>query len=343
MLIESAYPLREHNSFGFDVNAAFFARAGGEDDLREALTWCQENGQPLFALGGGSNTVFAGPPPGLVLQIGINGIEHELEADGGVLLRIGAGEDWHGLVEHCLEQGWHGLENLALIPGAVGSAPIQNIGAYGVELASHFVQLEAIDREDGSAVTLDKEACAFGYRDSAFKQHWRDRFLISRVWLRLNTQPKLVTDYPAVHSALQSLDSPTPADVFNAVVSVRKARIPDPTEIGNSGSFFTNPIVDTETADKLKAEHPTLPNWLQPDGHIKLSAGWLIEHCGWKGFRDGAVGVHENQALVLLNLGGADGNDVLALATRIAASVQETFGLVLTIEPTVLQAQGARS
>ncbi|MEM9601726.1 MAG: UDP-N-acetylmuramate dehydrogenase [Pseudomonadota bacterium] len=337
MLIESAYSLAEHNSFGFDICAAFFARAGSEDDLREALAWCSDNSQPLCALGGGSNTVFAGQPPGLTVHIGIKGIEHEAHPDGSVVLRVGAGEDWHALVTHCLEQGWHGLENLALIPGAVGSAPIQNIGAYGVELSDRFVQLEAIDREDGGAVTLDAEACAFGYRDSAFKQHWRERFLISRVWLKLNTTAQPVLDYPAIRKALQDTVSPTPEDVFNTVVAVRRARIPDPREIGNAGSFFTNPLVQGETRARLLADHPDLPNWPQADGQYKLSAGWLIEQCGWKGFRDGAVGVHEHQALVLLNLGGATGLDVLALAERIADSVRVTFGIDLTIEPTVVR------
>ncbi len=337
MFIESAYSLREYNSFGFDVIAAFFARAGSEEDLREALTWCQDNQQPLFALGGGSNTVFVGPPSGLVLQIGIKGIEHERQDDGSVLLRVGAGEDWHSLVAHCLEQGWHGLENLALIPGAVGSAPIQNIGAYGVELSDVFVQLEAIDRQDGSAVTLDSDACAFGYRDSAFKQHWKDRFLISRVWLKLHTTPTLKINYPALRSALQDRSDVTPKDVFDAVVSVRKARIPDPAEIGNTGSFFTNPIVTTTQAEALLCDYPDMPHWPQDDATQKLSAGWLIEACGWKGHRNGAVGVHENQALVLLNLGDASGHDILALAEQIADSVESRFNLRLTIEPTVLK------
>ncbi len=336
MFIESAYSLRQHNSFGFEVEAAFFARAGSEDDLREALAWSSENRQPLFALGGGSNTVFAGPPAGLILHIGIKGIEHEYGDDGSVLLRVGAGEDWHTLVSHCLEQGWHGLENLALIPGGVGSAPIQNIGAYGVELSKVFVQLEAIDREDGQAVTLDKEACAFGYRDSAFKNHWKDRYLISRVWLKLHTEPNLTVDYPSLKSALQGRDDIGPRDVFDAVVSIRKARIPDPAEIGNSGSFFTNPIVSAEQAQTLLSKHEQMPHWHQADGSVKLSAGWLIEFCGWKGHRDGHVGVHENQALVLLNLGDATGHDILALAEAIAKSVKETFAIELTIEPTVL-------
>lgn len=336
MLIESAYSLLDHNSFGFDVHATFFARAGGEDDLREALTWCEDNAQPLFVLGGGSNTVFASTPPGLTVQVALKGIEHEIQPDGTVILRIGAGEDWHNLVEHCLNQGWYGLENLALIPGAVGSAPIQNIGAYGVELSQRFVQLEAIDRHNGGVITLDAKACAFGYRDSAFKQHWRDRFLISRVWLKLHTVPQLTLEYPALQSALRDTKQPTPEDVFHAVAAVRRARIPDPGEIGNAGSFFTNPIVDADRAARLLAEHVDIPHWRQADGQIKLSAGWLIEKCGWKGFRDGAVGVHQHQALVLLNLGGATGRDVLALADRIVDAVELKFGIRLTIEPTVV-------
>lgn len=339
MIIESGYSLQEHNSFGFDVLANFFTSAGSELDVVEALEWAKQNGQPIYPIGGGSNILIVDSPPGLVLHINILGIEHHLEEDDedSVLLRIGGGEDWTRLVEHTIERGWFGLENLALIPGSAGAAPVQNIGAYGVELSDVLEKLEVVDRETRESFELSAKECAFGYRDSAFKGEFRDRYIITHLWLRLSLKETPVVEYPALRQALASPDHSCAREVFDAVVRIRSQRLPLPEELGNSGSFFTNPVISKKEAQLLTESFPELPQWPTENGEVKLAAGWLVEQCDWKGFREGEVGVYPHQAMVLVNYGDGTGAQILSLAKKIIASVEEKFGVLLTIEPNIIR------
>lgn len=338
MFIESGYSLKSLNSFGFDVTARFFADAGSEFDVIEALEWGEQNGQPVYPLGGGSNTVMVQAPAGLVLHVNVLGIEHYPQDDSSVLLRVGGGEDWPRLVAHTVEQGWYGLENLAMIPGNAGAAPVQNIGAYGVEIADVLEKLEAVDRDSGEIVELAADACEFGYRDSALKGRLRGRYIITHLWFRLSLSDRPVVEYPALRAELRDPDNCSAREVYDAVVAIRSRRLPLPEELGNAGSFFTNPIVSPELAQTLTEQFPELPQWPTDDGQVKLAAGWLVEQCGWKGFREGDVGVYPHQAIVLVNYGEATGEQILQLAREIIASVDKRYGVVLEIEPSVIGA-----
>ena len=255
-------------------------------------------------------------------------------------VRAGAGENWHDFVSWTLERGWPGLENLALIPGTVGAAPVQNIGAYGLEMAERFHTLEAVDLETGETVVLDRAACQFGYRDSVFKREAAGRSLITAVTFQLPKHWRPITGYADVARELEApgIIQPTAREVADAVIALRLRKLPDPAHIGNAGSFFKNPRIDAQAFQNLVARYPDLPHYPQPDGTVKLAAGWLIERCGWKGKTLGPVGVYERQALVLVNRGGARGEDVLRLARAIQASMRATFGVDLELEPVMLGA-----
>lgn len=342
MNIQNQYSLREHNSFGFDVCAEHYVRVETPDALHEALAEARQQHWPVMPLGGGSNLLLTRDLPGLVLQMALPGIELFEDDGDALLLRVGAGENWHALVEHCIERGWRGLENLALIPGCAGAAPIQNIGAYGVELVDVFDSLEAIELASGEAVEFSRDDCRFGYRDSAFKRELAGRFAITAIRLRLSRTAPLNIGYGALASELERADvqSPSVRDVADAVIRVRRSKLPDPAELGNAGSFFQNPVIDAEQFSALQKTHPNLPHYPQADGRIKLAAGWLVEQAGWKGYREGAVGVHRQQAIVLVHhhREGTQGSgaQVLDLARRIAADVQARFNVELEIEPRVI-------
>jgi UDP-N-acetylmuramate dehydrogenase len=302
--------------------------------LRDALAAARAAGLPVIVLGEGSNVVFAGDVEALVLRYTAAGREVLAEDGDSVTLRVAAGEHWHSLVCWCLEQGYHGLENLALIPGTVGAAPIQNIGAYGVELAPFVEAVHTVRIADGEALTLSQADCAFAYRDSIFKDALRDAVVITAVDFRLSRRPAPVTAYPSLREALAGRPTaPGPRDVFDAVVALRRARLPDPATTPNAGSFFKNPVVDAATAARLAGRYPGMPQF-EAAGGRKLAAGWLIEHCGWRGVEGEGVAVHPGHALVLVNRSG-DGRALLALAQRIQASVAEAFGCHLEIEPRV--------
>ena len=305
--------------------------------LCEALDWARAEGLRVTPIGEGSNLVLAGDVAGLVVRPMLRGISVVARDDATVTLRVAAGENWHAFVAGCLEEGYYGLENLALIPGTVGAAPIQNIGAYGVELESFVVAVHAIAIDNGEEVTLAAERCEFSYRDSVFKRALRDQVVITSVDLRLPLQPCVDTRYPslAAHLSEQGIAAPTPRDVFAAVVAIRSARLPDPAQIPNAGSFFKNPVVDAAIATALQSRFPDMPLFAAGEGGSKLSAAWFIDQCGWKGQREGGVGVHEHHALVLVHRGGATGADLLELAARIQESVAHTFGIDLEIEPRV--------
>nr|WP_242521524.1 UDP-N-acetylmuramate dehydrogenase [Motiliproteus sp. SC1-56] len=332
--METNRALRDENTLHLPARALRFLRADQLDQAREAIELAREQRWPLLVLGGGSNLVLTRDFPGLCLQIALAGISHRPLDGEWVEVSAAAGESWHGFVEHCLMQGWYGLENLALIPGTVGASPIQNIGAYGVEIKDFFHELEAIDRTTGKLRRFTRAQCGFGYRDSVFKRDGRDRYVITQVTFRLRRKPRLNLAYGALAQALSHLESPGPRDLFNAVVALRRAKLPDPAQLPNVGSFFKNPVVSEGQFSQLKTQYPELVAFPDPKG-VKLAAGWLIEKAGWKGVCDGGVAVHEAQALVLVNRGGARGEDVLRLAGRIQADIQARFGVGLEIEPRV--------
>ncbi len=294
-----------------------------------------------FVLGAGSNVVLTGDYDGLLLHVALRGRQLIGEDDDAWYIRAAAGENWHDLVEWTLAQGWPGLENLALIPGTVGAAPVQNIGAYGLELADRFLSLETFDLSSGHQQRLAHADCRFGYRDSVFKQqgwHIDGRRLITRVNLRLPKVWQPLTGYADLAAELErrQIAAPTPRQVADAVITVRRGKLPDPAQLPNAGSFFHNPLLSAADAARLLAAYPQLPRYPQPDGRVKVAAGWLIEYSGWKGRDLGRAGMYEKQALVLVNRGGARGADVLALARAVQTAVRERFGIELTPEPVML-------
>jgi UDP-N-acetylmuramate dehydrogenase len=340
----AGYPLKAHNTFGFDVRARFACRIEHEAQLMAAVRDARATGLPSLVLGGGSNVVLTGDFPGLVLLVALRGRRVVREDDDAWYVEAAGGEPWHEFVAWTLSQGLPGLENLALIPGTVGAAPIQNIGAYGLEMCERFASLRAVELATGDVVERDAEACGFGYRDSFFKREGRDRFVITSVTFRLPKvwQPRagyadLARELAAGSDRATGGDRPPTAQaIFDAVVAVRRAKLPDPLELGNAGSFFKNPVVDAAQFDALKSREPDVVSYLQADGRVKLAAGWLIDRCGWKGRAMGAAAVHERQALVLVNRGGASGAEVLALARAIQRDVLERFGVELEAEPVCL-------
>jgi len=338
------------NTFGVAARAPWLLEVDETSSLGEALELTQLHGLPLLMLGGGSNLLFAGDPPGAVARLRARAMSI-LDDDGArAIVRAEAGADWHALVMWSLEQGLCGLENLALIPGSVGAAPIQNIGAYGVEVGERVVAVEAWDRQAATMVRLDRQACAFGYRDSVFKRQ-PERWIVAAVELALDRPPRpqdasLRLGYAGIGEELAAMGvaaAPTAREVAEAVVRIRRRKLPDPAQLGNAGSFFKNPIVPVAQAEALLQAHPRLPVFAGDAAHArKLSAAWLIDACGWKGAREGDAGVSDAHALVLVNHGGASGAQLLALARRIAASVQDRFGVVLEPEPRIVGADWAR-
>ncbi len=331
-------PLHALNTFGIRATARTLWRITDAADVPALAAMLRaKSGPPPLVLGGGSNLLIAGDLEQPVLQVAIPG--RRIVADDGatVVVEAGAGESWDGLVRWSLAQGTAGLENLALIPGTCGAAPIQNIGAYGVELREVFESLDAIDLHTGATRRFDAAECAFGYRDSLFKQPDGERWMVVALRLRLSRTPRLALDYGDIRDELarRGLSAPTPTDVADAVTAIRRRRLPDPAVLGNAGSFFKNPLVEPGTAAALVSREPGLPAWPAGD-RVKLSAAWMIERCGWKGHRDGDAGVHAAHALVLVNHGRARGDELLALSVRITDSVRARFGVSLEPEPRVV-------
>lgn len=336
--IQTDVDLAPLTTLGVPARATHFCAAKTIDEIRSALAFATAQALPVLVLGGGSNIVFAGDFYGLVLQPQILGRKHAGETDDAHLIEVGAGERWHDTVAWTLQQGWPGLENLALIPGSAGAAPIQNIGAYGLELTDRFHCLTALDPQTGETITLDHAACRFGYRDSLFKRPSGSRLIVLRVTLALPKHWTPRTGYRDIAEALaaRGIAQPGAQDIFDAVVAVRRRKLPDPADIGNVGSFFKNPVVDAQTQQRLHAAYPQLVSYPQADGSFKLAAGWLIDQAGWKGRALGAARVHPNQALVLTNTGGASGREILALAHAIQRDVHARFGVALEAEPIVV-------
>lgn len=330
--------LRQLNTFGFDVSALLYAEIGHADELKSLWkTSLLSQSSPLI-LGGGSNILFTADYPGLVLQNRMSGFTVEREDGDHVFVRIGGGENWHQTVMMAIENGWGGIENLSLIPGTAGAAPIQNIGAYGVELKDTFHSLRAFDTLEGRMTEFNHQECRFGYRDSIFKQEGKGRFFICDITLKLSRSPQIHLQYGDIRSTLEAwgISRPGIADVSRAVIHIRQTKLPDPAVIGNCGSFFKNPVISREQADGLEKAFPDLRRFEQPDGNAKIPAGWLIEKAGWKGFRRGDAGVHEKQALVLVNYGHASGEEIRDLATEIRDDIQSRFGIRLEMEVNVI-------
>ncbi|EZH82194.1 UDP-N-acetylmuramate dehydrogenase [Ectopseudomonas composti] len=335
--LQSDVSLKAFNSFGVDVRARLFAEAHDDEDAREALSLAAQRNVPLLVIGGGSNLLLTRDVEALVLRMASRGIRILSEDGEQVLVEAEAGEPWHPFVQWSLAQGLNGLENLSLIPGTVGAAPMQNIGAYGVEIKDLFAGLTALDRQTGELRDFTTEECAFAYRDSLFKREV-GRWLILRVRFRLSRLASLRLDYGPVRQRLveMGIEVPTATDVSQAICAIRSEKLPNPVELGNAGSFFKNPVVPFGLAERIRAEHADLVSYPAGDGLSKLAAGWLIERAGWKGFREGDAGVHRLQALVLVNYGQATGAQLLQLAQRIQADIRARFGVELEIEPNVL-------
>lgn len=336
--LETNVSLRPYNSFGLPALAQRLVRVHAPEDVQRLLADPDLAAMPKFVLGGGSNIVLTCDLRALVLKVEIPGRRVLERRDDAVIVEAGAGENWHAFVAWTLEQGLPGLENLALIPGSVGAAPVQNIGAYGVELKDRFDSLDAIDLQTGAAITLDAAACRFGYRDSVFKQALAGRCLITRVRLRLPQPPTAVLGYLDLERRMADtgISHPTPRQVYDWVCEIRRAKLPDPAVIGNAGSFFKNPVVTPEQCRDIIARDPAIVHYPMADGSFKLAAGWLIDACGWKGKSIGQAGVYEKQALVLVNRGQAIGGEIVTLAQAIQESVYGRFGIRLEPEPVVV-------
>lgn len=335
-MIEQNISLKPYNTFGLDAKAKLLARIASIEVLQELLDDRKLKEERRFILGGGSNILLTRDVNALVIKNEIGGIERVGETSDHYLVRSGAGVVWHQMVMHCIDHGYAGIENLSLIPGNVGAAPMQNIGAYGVELKDVFHSLEAVDVETGAVETFDAEDCAFGYRESVFKRSLKARYIIVAVTLQLCKKPKINASYGAIGQELERLGVTEPSikDISRAVINIRQSKLPDPQKLGNSGSFFKNPIVSPEKYEALRQKHPDLPAY--PAGErMKLAAGWLIEQCGWKGKVVGNTGSHAKQALVLVNYGGATGKEIFRLSEDIMNSVYDTFGVQLEREVNV--------
>lgn len=334
--IRSDVSLLPYNTFGINARAAHLAEFHNVAELQEAL---RSPVSPRLVWGGGSNVVLSGDYPGLILLNRIKGITITRTLENHVEVTVGGGEVWHDFVLYAVSNNLGGVENLSLIPGTVGAAPVQNIGAYGVEIKDTFVRLEAVHLETGTLETFNKAQCRFGYRDSFFKHEGKGKYAIVSVTFSLTRHNHHInTGYGDIQKQLgaHGVTNPTIADVSRAVVAIRSSKLPDPAKIGNCGSFFKNPETDRDVLDRLRATHPQAPAYDLPDGRVKIPAGWLIEQCGWKGRRLGNVGCYEKQALVLVNLGGATGAEVENLAKAIIASVEAQFGIRLEPEVNIL-------
>lgn len=330
--IKNGVSLLPYNTLKMNVKANEFVEISSVEDLRQLSSQKGFPERKKLVLSAGSNVLFSGDFDGLIMHNEIFGIMVVSEKSDQVILKVNGGESWANLIEYTIGQGWGGLENLTLIPGKVGAAPIQNIGAYGVEVKDVIVSVEAFDLSTGTQVVFSADQCQFGYRSSIFKTTAAGRYFITAVVFRLSKFPRLNLTYGPLKQAFEGRISVSIREVSAEVARIRRSKLPDPEVIPNAGSFFKNPIVDRTLVDKIKVNFPGLPVYQQNEAHVKLAAGWLIEQCGWKGYRMGEVGVHENQALVLVNYGQATGAEILDLATKIQDSVLDRFGVILEPE-----------
>ena len=338
MQIESGVSLKPYNSFGLPAVAHTLIRIGSDADVRRVVDHPELGRVAKFVLGGGSNIILTRDMPQVVLKVEVRGRTLLRETERAWIVEAGAGENWHDFVAWTLAQGWPGLENLALVPGTVGASPVQNIGAYGIELKDRFESLDAVDLVTGRTVTLHADICAFGYRDSVFKHSLAHRSVITRVRFRLPKPWQPVLGYLELERKMAEtgISAPSPQQVFDWICAIRRAKLPDPAQVGNAGSFFKNPVVTPEQCRDIIGRDPEIVHYPMPDGSVKLAAGWMIDACGWKGKSIGRAGVYEKQALVLVNRGGAIGSEVVTLARAIQESVYGRFGIRLEPEPVVV-------
>ena len=332
------YSLKPLNTFGLDIKSRWFAEINSAESLQALLKDKRFLSIPKMILGGGSNILFTDDFNGLIIRNRIEFVKTISEDENYIFISAGAGMNWHSFVLFTIEHNYPGLENLSLIPGCVGAAPIQNIGAYGVEIKNTFHQLNAVNMTDGSLRTFTSEDCRFGYRDSVFKQEERNRYAIVDVTFRFQKNAPLNTTYGTIEEQLKimNISHPTIRDISNAVIAIRKSKLPDPEIIGNAGSFFKNPEVHIDFYNKLKENYPEIVGYPSTSGNYKLAAGWLIEKCGWKGKRIANTGMHERQALVLINYGSATGKELIAHAEKVQKSVLEKFGVELEMEVNII-------
>lgn len=326
--------LKSYNTFGIDCNSSFFARINTLKDLEELYQQPLFKNQKKLILGGGSNILFTSNFEGLVIKNEIKGIEIIKETKDVVEVQIGAGVNWHEFVIYAVNNKWGGVENMSLIPGNCGTAPMQNIGAYGVEIKDTFISLNAYEIETGETVSFDRKKCDFGYRESVFKNNLKDQYIILDITLRLQKKPKLNTKYGDINNTLikNNISKPTIKDVSNAVIEIRTSKLPNPKEIGNAGSFFKNPIIQQDQFKELKTKFPEIVSYPVNENQVKLAAGWLIEKAGWKGKDFGNFGVHKKQSLVLVNYNNASGKEIFDLSQDILEDVYQKFQVKLERE-----------
>ncbi len=332
------YSLLRHNTFGIDVRCHRFVEVETVDEARGLPSLLSAADGPLLVIGGGSNLLLTKDFPGTVLRAAIGGMAPVGAADGRVLLRVGSGEAWDDVVARCVEHGWHGAENLSLIPGDVGATAVQNIGAYGAE-ASHIIyNVEAVEIATGRMVVIAAGDCGYGYRQSFFKQQWRGRYLITHVTFGMHTVFTPLLDYGNIRQVLQQrgIGQPTASELRQVIMDIRREKLPDPQVEGNAGSFFVNPVVSRRVYERLLADYPGMPHYDVDEDRVKIPAGWMIEACGWKGRSLGRAGVHSRQALVLVNRGGASGADIVALCEAVRHDVKERFGIEILPEVNII-------
>lgn len=336
--VQEQVSLLPYNTFGIEATAQYFSSFSNAAELQELLEGKSWKGLPKLILGGGSNMLLTKDVAGLVMKNEIKGLEISGEDKDFVYIKCGAGEVWHQFILHCVQNNWAGLENLSLIPGNVGASPMQNIGAYGVEIKDSFYELTALQLEDLSIHTFDNKSCEFGYRESVFKKALKNRFVILDVTYKLRKQPQFNTSYGAIEQELEAMgvEDLSIQAISQAVINIRSSKLPNPAEIGNAGSFFKNPEIPAKVFASLQIDFPGIVGYPLPGDRVKLAAGWLIEQCGWKGYRNGDAGVHAKQALVLVNYGHAKGQEIFDLSTAILESVQAKFGVALEREVNII-------
>lgn len=337
MTIQHDFSLKEFNTFHIDAKARFFAALTTVEDIQELLIK-KKYTKNLLVLGGGSNLLLTKDFDGFVLKNELKGIDVIHEDNNHYYVKAAAGENWHRFVMYCIERNFAGVENLSLIPGSIGASPMQNIGAYGVEIKDVFESLEAVKKDDGTVHTFTNNDCRFGYRESIFKHEVKDQYIITYVIFRLNKIPQFSTSYGAINDELSRMKVKELSikAISQAVINIRQSKLPDPAKIGNAGSFFKNPSITNEAFLQLQIQYPLMPHFLMKDGTVKIPAAWLIEQCGWKGYRNGDAGVHIYQPLVLVNYGNASGDEIYQLSELILKSIHQKFDIVLEREVNIV-------